>query len=98
MDASQILIVIADEELFRDKIEHRIAELDQAMKVLSSERVETIQVEEGDAREIAQTLSQMYGRGFKSKTGQTINALVPGQRTDLGGVCFYDTQVDVRPA
>jgi anaerobic selenocysteine-containing dehydrogenase len=33
-----------------------------------------------------------------SETGQTINALVPGQRTDLGGVCFYDTQVDVRPA
>jgi len=34
-----------------------------------------------------------------SETGQTINALVPGHRADLGdGACYYDTQVDVAAA
>jgi len=34
-----------------------------------------------------------------SETGQTINALVPGHRADLGeGACYYDTQVDVTAA
>jgi anaerobic selenocysteine-containing dehydrogenase len=31
-----------------------------------------------------------------SETGQTINALVPGHRTDLGdGACYNDAQVDI---
>jgi anaerobic selenocysteine-containing dehydrogenase len=34
-----------------------------------------------------------------SETGQTINALIPGHRTDLGdGACYYDAQVDIQPA
>ena len=34
-----------------------------------------------------------------SETGQTINALIPGHRADLGdGACYNDTQVDVTPA
>ena len=34
-----------------------------------------------------------------SETGQTINALIPGHRTDLGdGACYNDAQVDIRPA
>jgi anaerobic selenocysteine-containing dehydrogenase len=34
-----------------------------------------------------------------SETGQTINALIPGHRADLGdGACYYDTQVEIRSA
>lgn len=34
-----------------------------------------------------------------SKTGQTINALIPGHRADIaGGACYNDTMVDVEPA
>jgi anaerobic selenocysteine-containing dehydrogenase len=33
-----------------------------------------------------------------SETGQTINALIPGHRTDLGdGACYNDTQVEITP-
>jgi anaerobic selenocysteine-containing dehydrogenase len=33
-----------------------------------------------------------------SETGQTINALVPGHRTDLGdGACYNDAQVEITP-
>jgi anaerobic selenocysteine-containing dehydrogenase len=34
-----------------------------------------------------------------SETGQTINALIPGHRCDLGdGACYYDTQVEITSA
>jgi anaerobic selenocysteine-containing dehydrogenase len=34
-----------------------------------------------------------------SETGQTINALIPGHRADLGdGACYYDTQVEITAA
>ncbi|MFV1978105.1 MAG: molybdopterin-dependent oxidoreductase [Myxococcota bacterium] len=34
-----------------------------------------------------------------SETGQTINALIPDHRADLGdGACYYDAQVDIHPA
>jgi anaerobic selenocysteine-containing dehydrogenase len=34
-----------------------------------------------------------------SPTGQTVNALIPGHRADLGGgACYYDCTVDIRAA
>jgi anaerobic selenocysteine-containing dehydrogenase len=34
-----------------------------------------------------------------SETGETINALIPGHKSDIaGGACYYDTQVDIAAA